>query len=179
MSYASDRQWADRYIEAAQKILRFAIPSHLLFPVAPDDLDRQKVTDLIIFSVGGTSIGFRVRRPGYAVQYPHQFTLRLARFNGMETEFSKMLAGMCRLYLYAHASEGAEGVIDQWMLLDVDELRTALAARRDYLIQHRGTAWGETINRDGATSFIWFNRLHLGPAVTLAHRTTLWTPGDM
>ena len=69
-------------------------------------------------------VAARVRRPGYAARYPHQFTIRSHLPSGAQSELSKIVIGKGDRMFCAHASATETGV-DRWCLQDLNAFRAA------------------------------------------------------
>lgn len=152
MSYAADRAWSDQYIPR----IRTIIGAHLVV-AAPVENDIKQATDLMLFKARDMRVAARLRRPGYADQYPYEFTIRSHRDSGAETELSKMIDGFGDWMFYGHAS-AVPGRIERWWLIDLDVWRAAL-------IRDRESVWPrEMSNRDG-TYFLPFDVRHFPPAM--------------
>ncbi|WP_336042551.1 hypothetical protein [Pseudooceanicola nanhaiensis] len=143
--YDINRQWSDRYLPQIKSI----VGAHLLRD-APDFLDMKHATDLLMLDARDMRIAARVRRPGYAERYPHQFTIRSKLPSGAETELSKIINGAGDWMFYGHASVTGEG-LSAWWLIDLRAFRAALVRRGA-----NGLRWGSKVNRDG-TRFTWFD----------------------
>lgn len=113
MSYASDREWSDRYLPA----MRNLIGPHLLVP-SPLEVDTQQASDLIVLRGRDMTIACRVRRHGYADRFPWDVTIRAKRDNGAKTELMKLREGWGDWMFYAHASEDP-GALARWYLIDL------------------------------------------------------------
>ena len=90
-------------------------------------------------------VAARVRRPGYAARYPHQFTIRSYLPSGAQTELSKIVMGKGDRMFCAHASATQTG-FDRWWLLDLNALRAALIRNGN---GGRQIAMGDQTNPDG------------------------------
>ncbi len=97
-------------------------------------------------------VAARVRRPGFAQRYPHQFTIRSAVASGRQTELSKIVNGKGDWMFYGHSNEAQTG-LDAWWLID-------LRAFRAGLIRHMANTpqivMGDQANADGKR-FKWFD----------------------
>ncbi|WP_297754653.1 hypothetical protein [uncultured Shimia sp.] len=143
--YDINRRWSDQFIPDIKRI----VGSHLL-EAAPDPLDMKQATDLLMLDARDMRIAARVRRPGYAERYPHQFTIRSRVPSGAETELSKIVNGKGDWMFYGHASARQDGV-EKWFLLDLNAFRAALIRQGP-----QGLHWGNKRNPDG-TVFTWFD----------------------
>ena len=75
--YATNRNWSDRFLPEIKQL----IGGHLL-ETSPDPFDHMEATDLMMLDARDMRVAARVRRPGYARRYPHQFTVRSAVASG-------------------------------------------------------------------------------------------------
>lgn len=143
--YAANRTWSDRYLPEVKRL----VGSHLL-QAAPEEQDTREATDLMMLDAKDKRIAVRVRRPGYAQRYPHEFTIRAKIPSGGETELAKIVNGKGDWLFYGHAAECGVG-LDSWWLIDLKAFRAALIRRMGHPIRH-----GERRNPDGS-SFRWFD----------------------
>lgn len=126
MSYANDREWADRYLSRIKAI----VGPHLLVP-APFEVDSEQATDLIVLRARDMQIACRVRRPGYAEnpRFRRQFTIRCERDSGAKTELAKIIDGFGDWMFYGHATDSGNE-IHPWFLLDLHVFRASLIRHR-------------------------------------------------
>lgn len=117
-AYSQDRQWSDRYLDAIRRIV-----GPLLLVPAPLELDTRQNTDLMVLTARNMTIAARVRRAGFAQQYPYDVTLRYKRDSGAATELEKIVAGWGDWMFYGHAGAGDVPSIQRWMLLDLAAIR--------------------------------------------------------
>ncbi|WP_439521091.1 hypothetical protein [Marivita sp.] len=144
MSYHYDinRTWSDQFIPEIKRIVGAE-----LLKVASNTLDQTQATDLVMLDAQDMRIAARVRRPGYAERYPHQFTIRSGLPSGAPTELNKIVNGYGDLMFYGHSDEF--GRLDSWWLIDLRAFRAALIRRADI-------RYGTQKNFDG-TCFTWFD----------------------
>lgn len=142
--YLTDRQWSDRFIPTIKRI----VGPHLLEP-ADFARDASEATDLIVLTARDMRIAARIRRPGYAERYGHEFTIRARRDTGAETELSKVVDGWGDWLFYGHASV-TETSLQRWMIVNLHAFRAALIRDRGSLRR------GDKPNGDG-TYFKWFD----------------------
>ena len=143
--YNRDRAWSDKFLPEIKRI----VGAHLL-ETAPDQLDWQQATDLLMLDARDMRIAARVRRHGYAQRYPNQFTLRSRVPSGAETELSKIVNGKGDWMFYGHANAAGDG-IESWSLLDLKAFRAALIRQEQHPI-----SYGDCRNSDGS-AFKWFD----------------------
>ena len=114
-----DWTWADGHMEAIVNVLRHNAMHLLSVRVATDEQDLKKATDLVI-RVDGGDIAVRIRRPNYRGRF-RDLTIRSWRASGFKTELEKIKDGFGDWYLYAW-SDG-QGGLDDWLLVDLHNLR--------------------------------------------------------
>lgn len=160
MGYREDRAWSDKYIPTIKKI----VAPHLLVE-APAFVDMKHATDLIVMKAKGIMLACRIRRPGYAEKYPYQFTLRVHRDNGVETEFVKIASGWADWMFYGHAISADSTGISPWYLIDLNIFRRQLITEesRRMVRRERGMSYGHESNHDG-THFVWFDLRYFAPS---------------
>lgn len=149
MDYSTNRRWSDQYIPLISDI----VGRHLLKP-ATREQDSTQATDLVVIRGGDMRVAARVRRPGYANQYPDDFTVRLRSWDGGKTEMDKICAGWGDWMFYGHASARGIG-LSSWMILDLDVFRWGIS------VAGKSKGWEKlaTIktNRDGQTQMAAFS----------------------
>lgn len=145
--YDQNRSWSDQFLPDVKRI----VGQHLLTE-APNALDWHQATDLLTLDARDTRIAARIRRAGYAEQYPHEFTVRAASARGGPTELAKIVNGRGDWMFYGHASPHGQGLAS-WYIID-------LRAFRAGLIRHMQDGYplrfGDKLNVDG-TGFRWFD----------------------
>ncbi len=145
--YANNRRWSDQFLPDIKRI----VGAHLL-ETAPDPLDHFQATDLLMLDARDMRIAARVRRPGYAQRYPHQFTIRSKVASGAETELSKIVNGKGDWMFYGHSNITQNGV-GHWWLIDLRAFRAALIRHAN---NGSSISMGDQSNPDG-TWFKWFD----------------------
>lgn len=146
--YSLDRSWSERFMPAVRQIL-----GPLVLLPAAEHQDQLEASDLVILSVADLRIAVRVRRPGYADRYPHEFTIRYRRASGAKTEAEKIYDGFGDWLFYGHAGDDF-GSIASWMVVDLHSWRAHVAR---WCAQGWRPEWNEQFNRDGVTSFLPFS----------------------
>lgn len=149
MTYQEDRNFADNHFSAISHAIKSVAAKIIEVKVAPDQDDKERATDYVITADIGT-IGCRIRRSGTRKSYK-DMTIRYARASGAETEYSKIIKGYPRWYLYAW-SDGNDA-FEAWAFIDMDCFRKSgllddVSRRVKY-------------NRDGRTSFVYYNMKEL------------------
>jgi hypothetical protein len=119
MSYAKNRAWSDQFIPAIKAV----VGPHLLVE-ASFEVDTQQAADLVVMRADNVTIACRVRRPGYALDFPWDFTIRAKLDNGHKTEFSKIIDGWGDWMFYGHA--GSEASLSRWFIVDLHKFRAEL-----------------------------------------------------
>lgn len=150
MGYSSDRKWADQYIPRAKQLI-----GPFLLDVADLQRDAREATDLIIMTAKDLRIACRFRRESYFKNYGGQFTIRLARTNGMQTEFDKILRGFGDMMFYGFASDRCFDFVE-WYLIDLNAFRYHYS-QDGWRERNRHLSWDAIQNSDDATSFAWFD----------------------
>ena len=148
MSYQSDRAWSDRWIPEIRRL----VGPFLLVP-SSFEVDTKQAADLVVLTGRDLTVACRIRRAGYAEQFPDQFTIRAVRGSGATTELEKVVNGFGDWLFYGH--ECGESIAP-WMLINLAHFRAHLIRNRRVL-RH-----GTTANGDG-TSFAWFDASSFPP----------------
>lgn len=155
-SYEEDFRWQERFGAHYSEIARQAIR----VDVAPDVEDWKRNTDFILtatFPSKGRDIrvSARARRRKYLGRYPGQFTVRLDRPSGVETEMPKLRKGWGDLMVYGFESEVDSNRLNPWWVINLEMLR-------DYIA--RGGYFRSQPNHDGSSSFavFWLEDMPLG-----------------
>ena len=141
--YDINRRWSDRFLPHIKQIV-----GGYLLEAAPDPIDWHQATDLLMLDARDMRIAARVRRPGYATQYPHQFTIRSRLPSGAQTELSKIVNGKGDWLFYGHAN-ASQTAIESWYLIDLNAFRAALIRQGAAVADVGGYAIREAI-REGA-----------------------------
>ena len=155
MSYTVDREWSDRFIPAAKRII-----GPELLDVAPLEVDCTQATDLIVLTAGTKNIGVRIRSYGFAERYPNQFTIRSHRDSGAKTELAKIIDGWGDWFFYGYEAADPSTDISPWMLLDLRAFRAGLVRELAEVVRHlerqpprpprkNPLVWGKKDNNDG------------------------------
>ncbi|WP_187432378.1 hypothetical protein ROLI_008880 [Roseobacter fucihabitans] len=146
-AYSTNRNWSDRFLPEIKRL----VGGHLL-ETAPDPFDHFQATDLMMLDARDMRVAARVRRPGFAQRFPHQFTIRSRVASGAQTELSKIVEGKGDWMFYGH-SDAAQTRVETWWLIDLKAFRAALirSGGRGYNLVS-----GEQANPDG-THFAWFD----------------------
>lgn len=158
MSYEDSRKFSDRKLPEVQKII-----APYLFQAAPFFEDTQQATDLMILTAKDKRIAVRIRRNGYAMRYPYQFTIR-AFANNRKTEIHKIRDGFGDYFFYGHSANDSTSAIGKWMLIDLDTFRDEEKSLKPHQVE----------NRDGTMGYAydvrWFSKkILIGSNFTVFH----------
>lgn len=142
-SYEEDRAWADKFLPHQKEIAEKAIRVE----TAPIEEDLKRNTDLILRTVvpirdREVRISARVRRHTYAARFKDEFTIRLDRPSGVETEMPKLRSGYGDFTIYGFESEPGSDQMYPWFIANT-------AILRDYL--NRGGYFKVERNSDGSS----------------------------
>lgn len=124
-TYEEDRGWADKFIPHQMEIAAKAIRVE----VAPIEEDRRRNTDLVLRTVVPLNtpaegrISARVRRHNYLSRYRDEFTIRLDRPSGIETEMPKMLNGWGDFFIYGFEESQGSDRMYPWLIGNMEMLR--------------------------------------------------------
>jgi hypothetical protein len=167
--YEHDRAFSDGYIPELRRI----IGPHLLVPSSLEQ-DRHAAADLVVLRARDLTAACRIRRPGYADQYPNQFTLRYLREKGTKTEFGKIVDGWGDWMFYGHAT-GRGLDIAPWWLLDLHAFRSHLIRQ-----SRRAIVCEDMSNHDGT----WFRAFRIGsfpasPRLVIAQSEAVIVPNEL
>lgn len=146
-AYDANRAWSDRFLPHIK-----AVVGQRLLEASPDPLDWHAATDLMMLDARDLRIAARVRRHGYARQFPFDFAIRSRLPSGAPTELGKIVNGHGDWMFYGHSNAAGTG-LDAWWLIDLRAFRAGLIrkTRNGYPIR-----CGDKKNRDG-TFFKWFD----------------------
>jgi len=147
MNYEDDREWSDKSISIIKQKV-----GPLLLNVSSFKQDAIENTDLIVLCADKLKIACRVRRFGYALDYPNQITIRNHRTSGSKTELDKIKDGFGDWMFYGHATKD-DLDIKPWWIIDLNTIR---------YYSHKPEFKGKIKfdfknNPDGTTGFIWFD----------------------
>lgn len=145
-SFDEDFEWQQKFRGHFSEIARKA----MRVDVAPAEEDWKRNTDFIMSAViplpkRDIRISARVRRREYARRYPDEFTVRLDRPSGIETEMPKLRAGYGDFTIYGFESADGSDQLGPWFIGNT-------AILRDYI--DRG-GYGKTErNADKSSRFV-------------------------
>jgi hypothetical protein len=130
--YRQDRQWGDSYTDQVVGILRLLLRHLVVLSVAPSEEDNKRATDFTVKLVGG-SIAVRLRRAECRFR---DLTIRARRDNGVKTELAKIKEGYASRYFYGWVDDKHN--ISEWMLVDLDKVRSARLLDREWALIPNG-----------------------------------------
>lgn len=117
MSYERDRKWSDGFMPEIKAILGMHIIGE-----APYEEDAHRNTDLIVLKMEAIRIAVRMRTYKNFEKYPNDFTIRVGRDSGNETEMRKIMKGFGNLMFYGF--EDQDGLrVGHWTIIDLDVFR--------------------------------------------------------
>lgn len=122
MTYGEQRDWADKFIPEARRVILLILNRIVDVRIAPEHEDRLTNTDLI---VDRTNWGFRVRRPDCGWR---DFTVRAVLHSGGRTELAKIKDGHGDHHLVAWTTEQSAKhyKFSEWAAIDLDSFRDKL-----------------------------------------------------
>lgn len=159
MTWQRDKAWADRFMPEIKAILGMHIIGE-----APYEEDAHRNTDLIVLKMEAVRIAVRMRTYKYFVQYPDDFTIRVNRGSGMETELKKIMKGFGNLMFYGFEHEDRQHV-GRWTLIDLDVFRGEVWDKQLRTKEFPGT---EQRNFDRSSAFRAFNLNEFPPTLIRA-----------
>ena len=112
-----DKKWTDDLLPHVKRILG----EHLIGQ-APHEEDAKRNTDLIVLKLDAVRIACRIRTYKYYLRYPDEFTIRVDRPSGMETELTKILKGWGNYFFYGFSDDGKAYLV-KWTLGDLNAFR--------------------------------------------------------
>ena len=155
-----DWNWADRFLPEIKGILG----QHLILTGSEDE-DRRRVGDLTELTLGGLRVGCRVRRPHFLARFPEEFTIRITRPNGIQTELDKIMAGWGD-YLFYGFADAAERALAAWLIGDLTVFRATV-----WQAVERGRPLGRAkANGDGSSDFLPYRIDWFPPAFVVARK---------
>lgn len=164
--YDYDRRFSDQFLAPIQCLLGMA-----LLRVADDEEDMKRASDFMCLKTVDTPIqriAARVRRwPKHYERFPQDFTVRLSRPTGAETEASKIVDGWGDVMFYGHGyvDENGRPKIPHYMVIDLHAWRKVINAHAACDV-FGDPAWDDhqfwkiKTNWDG-TQFVAFHAQHM------------------
>jgi len=150
-NFAAEFAWSRTWIPKIR-----AIVGPLVLREGSLQEDQEEATDLIVLRADGLRVACRVRRPGYAFQYPFDVTITARRESGAPCEWDKLiLRGFGDWFFYGHATDNdaRSGDILPRYLLD-------LSVCREWIRRNHGSELGP--NKDAHGSKCWFYAVGVG-----------------
>lgn len=94
-----------------------------------------RVGSIDVLQIQGADVLLRIRRPNVYERFYGDITFR-AQKRGTEdqepSELEKVMGGWARFYLYGYGREdGADPVVDKWVMIDLDVFRSWARAKLD------------------------------------------------
>jgi hypothetical protein len=166
-SYEEDRAWADKFLPHQKEIAEKAIRVE----TAPIEEDLRRNTDLILRTAVPIKnreirISARVRRHQYVARFRDEFTIRLDRPSGADTEMVKMQRGYGDFVIYGFESEPDSDRLFPWFIGNTELLRDYVNCG-GYIKQQR--------NRDGSSTLGAVHLADMPIGFVLAHEgLTVW-----
>lgn len=114
-----DMAWADRFTDVVNRAIKEAYLKMIEICKASAFQDNQEATDCIIKTPGSGETAIRLRRGDY---HQNEITIRYERKSGVETEYSKIRRGMCKLYLFGWVDNRAHK-LRRFVFVDLDKMR--------------------------------------------------------
>jgi hypothetical protein len=167
-SFDADYAWQRNYLSAIKRLM-----GEILITEAPFEEDVKHNTDLMVLHLQTTTIACRVRRYKELLAYPDrpdQFTIRVSRPTGVDTELVKILDGFGDYLVYGFASEADDGKLACWVVGDLAVFRHwfirqlyqgSSPQRLPGLFQHNG---------DSSSDFVGFLIDKIGPGFVVRRK---------
>ena len=145
--WQQSKSWSDKFIPEIKSIL-----GQYLICEASAEEDQKRNTDLVVLNMQSVRIACRVRKADYAERYGNEFTIRVSRPSGQQTELSKIIQGFGNYMMYAWADEQK---LVKWTLADLSVFRLW---RSEYAAKNKGEEPGKLMkNGDGSSDFRAYN----------------------
>lgn len=153
------KHWSDRFLPELR-----AIAGQILFTEATLTEDQHHNTDLILNTTQVPRISLRVRKWQYYAKYGGEFTVRLSRPGGVETELAKIMQGWGTHSIYAFA-DPTETHLAAYTAIDLNVFRQWVSDHQ----QRFGSIPGSvTYNKDGSAGFACFRYDQAPPSLVIA-----------
>lgn len=159
MSYERDRKWSDAFMPEIKAILGMHIIGE-----APYEEDAHRNTDLIVLKMEAIRIAVRMRTYKNFVKYPNDFTIRVSRGSGNETELKKIIRGFGNLMFYGFEHRDRLRV-GRWTLIDLEVFRVTLF---ETLTRTKEWPGFPRTNPDGSSDFRVFRFAEFPPTLIRA-----------
>jgi len=130
MSWEDDYMWQLTRRNKVEATIRYVAGDIINIEEANTHKDTKEATDYIV-KVSSGDIACRIRREGYWPN-PGDFTIRVDRPSGAQTELEKIRNGFARWYLYAWDDELSARYFEYWVFVDLDAVRGAGLLEREY-----------------------------------------------
>jgi len=159
MSYERDRKWSDAFMPEIKAILGMHIIGE-----APYEEDAHRNTDLIVLKMEAIRIAVRMRTYKNFEKYPNDFTIRVSRGSGNETEMMKIMKGFGNLMFYGFEDQNGRHV-GRWTIIDLDVFRGAVWDRQ---LRTKEVPGFLRTNPDGSSDFRVFRFAEFPPTLIRA-----------
>lgn len=159
MSYERDRKWADSFMSEIKAILGMHIIGE-----APFEEDAHRNTDLIVLKMEAIRVAVRMRTYQNYEKYPDDFTVRVSRGSGNETELRKIMKGFGNLMFYGF-EDSDQRHVGRWTLIDLDVFRGSVW---DSYLRTKKIPGFEKKNTDGSSDFRVFRLAEFPPTLIRA-----------
>lgn len=135
-SFDEDFEWQLKFRRHFGEIAREA----MRVDVAPAEEDWNRNTDFILSTViplpkRDIRISARARRHKYASMYPHEFTVRLDRPSGVQSEMPKLRAGYGDFTIYGFEADEDSDRLGPWFIGNANLLRDYIARGGFYKVE--------------------------------------------
>lgn len=156
---AASKSWTDALLPRVKQIIGL----HLITE-APFKEDARHNTDLIVLTLEAKRIAVRLRHAEYLARYGDQFTIRVSRPSGIETELSKVISGWGNYLFYGFEHAGNPFDLAAWLLGDLNVFR--LWHSRALAVGQK--PWIPKQNGDGSSDFHAYRISDLPPEFIIA-----------
>lgn len=160
-----DKTRSDAFVPAITRAL-----GEVLIGPAPMLEDRDRATDLLVFTLAPVRVACRVRDAAQLSDaYAYQVTIRSRRPSGIETEKQKIRDGWGDFFFYGWG-DFKTGALRRWVLLDLAALRADWIDRG-----WRAAFVKRKTNVDGSSDFDVFDTRRLPVRCVRAAHNWTWT----
>jgi len=162
-TWQADKRWSDRFLPEIKSILGL-----YLIGEPPREEDAERNTDLMVLRMEAVRIGCRVRKHGFLVRYPDEFTIRTTRPSGVKTELGKIIEGWGDYFMYGFCDE-TERDLEAWFLGDLRVFRRWFAREVSKLDKGKYPGMVKT-NGDNSSTFRAFSVSQLPAEFVIARK---------
>lgn len=168
-SFKTDKQRVDKFEPQIKQIC-----GEVFINTAPEKIDCEQATDLLVLEIKPVTIACRVRTYEYYEKYRNQFTICNSRPSGNKCELQKILQGWCDYNFYGFADPDDNYII-QWFIGDLKVFRYEFL--RAMAKEKKCISWGKRNNGDGSSDFCWFDLRTFPPEFIVAKNLQQIIPG--